>query len=464
MNWDVSPYRGTSQPPTQLEVNSKVECDDGRKHRIAYSITPLLPWETSLKDFYPDSPISDEPPLKVELAWGRAKFRRAVFTAKFESWRQRMERGDVQYNGRLIPRPTLSAHKSSPVASPSRAPPNTHQVVQDELSPLQKESRPEARPALSSLPLSMMLTPSSGIKPYIFSEPQVAGSLGKYTSSRIEPKDEQDHTSTIDVSIDPEKETHRRVIFPMLQDFDSTLSDSSLSSPPYPAPPAISPAPVRRRRPRKEPPSTQSAHRGRTLLPPVVRRRRAGLAAKATPDTNISTSIATTSPPVNASQQAKREANRGRINHGQALRGSEPLAGIFDGDLSDIEEDRAPLPGAVPDSACSRLPEVVSSIRLNMMWRTVAPLRVPQRHQERLSVALKGLKRRACETTHTTNSNTARNAVLARAKKVEQGGISGVMSNSNESVRSHEGTELNRMLELLIHIHSLPEKGAQAKP
>ena len=464
INWNISPCRGTSQPPTQLEVNSKVECDDGRKHRIAYSITPLPPWEASLKDFHPDFPISDEPPLKVELAWGRAKFRRAVFTATFESWRQRMERGDIQYSDRLIPRPTMSAHKSSPVSSPSRAPPNTRQVVQEELSPLQKESRPEARPALSSLPLEMMSTPSSGIKPYTFSESQVAGSLGKYTSSWIEPKDDQDHTSTIDVSIESEKESHRRVIFKILQNFDSTLSDSSSSSPPYPAPPAISPAPVRRRRPRKEPPSTQSAHRGRTLLPPVVRRRRAGVAAKATPDTSISTSIAKTSPPVNASQQAKREANCGRINHGQTLRGSESLASIFDGDLSDLEEDQAPLSGAVPDSACSRLPEVVSNIRLNTMWRTVAPLRVPRRHQERLAVALNGLKRRACETIHTTNSNTARNAVLARAKKVEQGGISGVMSNSNESVRSHEGTGLNRMLELLIRIRSLPEKGTQAKP
>ena len=81
-------------------------------------------------------------------------------------------------------------------------------------------------------------------------------------------------------------------------------------------------------------------------------------------------------------------------------------------------------------------------------------------------MALKGLKRRACGT---SNSNTARNAVLARAKKVEQGGISGVVSNSNRNTRSHEDqniadAELSRVLELLTVIRSLPEKGANVKP
>ena len=470
MNWDAPSYKGNSQPPSKLEVNSKVESDDARKHQVAHSITPLLPRQTSLLDFYPDLPISNEPPLKVEPAWGPAMFRRAIFAAAFESWRCRMERGDVQEIDRLFPRPTVAAHKSPPVSrsSESRAPPSTQQDLQEDPSPLHEGSWPEARPPLSSLPLSTMSTLSSGIKPYISSESQVAGSLGNHaiSPSRIELKNNQDHKATIDVPIEPENLSHKRVIFQILQNSDSTPSDSSSSSSPYPASLATSPAPARRRRPRKKPLSIQSAHRRRTLLPPVVRRRPAGVAAKPTPDTSISTSTAKTSPLVDASQQAKREVNRGYFNHRQTPHGSESLASVFDGDLSDLEEDRAPLSGAIPDTACNRLPEAVSSIRLNMMWRTVAPLKVPQRHQERLAMALKGLKRRACGT---SNSNTARNAVLARAKKVEQGGISGVVSNSNRNARSHEDqniadAELSRVLELLTVIRSLPEKGANVKP
>jgi hypothetical protein len=465
MNWDVSLYRGTSQPPPKLEVNGKVECDDARKHRIAPSITPPLPWQTLLMDFYPDLPMSNEPPLEVELAWGRAMLRQAAFTAVFESWRCGTERGDVQHSGRLIPCPIMSAHKPLLVSSESRAPLSTHQDLQESPSPLNQESWPEARPPLSTLPLSTMSTLCSGFKPYISSESQATGSLGKQTSSpsRIELEDNQDHKFTIDVPIELGEQSHQKVIFQILQNSDSTPSDTSSSSSPYPASPVTSPAPARRRRPRKKPLSIQSAHRGRTLLSPVGRRRRAGVAAKATPDTSISTSTDKAPPPVNASQQAKCEVNRRHVNHSQTLRGSESLAGIFDGDLSDLEEDRVLLSGGVSASTCSGLPEAVSSIRLNMMWRTVAPVKVPQRHQERLTLALKELKRRACGAIHTTNSNTARNAVLARAKKVEEGGISGVVSNSNGNVSSHEDqnmadAELRRMLELLTLIRSLPER------
>ncbi len=365
-----------------------------------------------------------------------------MFAAAFESW-----------------------HKSLPVPSLSREPPDTHQVLRENPSLLHNESRTEARLARSSLPLSMVSSLGSGSKPYISSESQVAGSLGKCTSSpsRIELKDKQEHRSTIDVPIEPEKHSCRRAIFQVLQNSNSTLPDSSLSSPPFPAPPATSPPPTRRRRPRKKPLSTQLAHGGRSLLSPVVRRRREGVATKATLDTSKSTSTAQTPPLVGASKQAKSDVSRAYFNHSQTPRGSESLASIFDGDLSDLEEDQVPLSGAVPNNACSRLPEAVSSIRLNMMWRTVAPVKVPQRHRERLTVTLKGIKSGGYGTFRTTNNNTARNAVLARAKKVEQGGISGVVSDPNVNARSHEGqniadAEIRRMLALLTHIRSLPEK------
>jgi hypothetical protein len=469
---DVSSYRRTPQPPSQLEVNHKIECDDARKQRVAYSMTP---WQTLLMDFYPALPTSNAQPLKVEPAWGRAMFRRAIFAAVFESRRRRMERGDVQYSGGLIPHPTVAAPKPPPVSSSSRAPPDTHQVLQENPSPLHEESRTAARPAPSSLSLPTISTPSLGVKPFVSSESQVAGSLGWCTScsSQIEFEDNQDNRPTTDVPIEPGKHTCKRAVCQVLQNSDSTLSgcflSSPMSKPSCPASPATPPTPRRRRRPRKKPLPTQSAYGERILLSSVVRRRRAGVPAKASSDTSISTSTAETLPLVYPSQQPKHEVNCGHVNYSQTRRGSDTLASIFDGDLSDLEEDRAPLSGSVPDSACSRLPEAVSSIRLNTMWRTVAPVKVPQRHRERLVVALKGLKKGACGTVNTMNSNAARNAVLARAKKVEQGGISGVMSNSNGKVRSHEGqkiadAEIRRMVELLTFIRSPPEKGAKVKP
>ena len=412
--WDVSSYR-TPLPPSQLEVNNETDYDNGRKYRAAHTITPHLPWQA----FY-------------------------MLAAAFESW-----------------------DTSAPVPSLSREPPDTRQVLQENLSLLHKESQTEARLARSSLPLSMVSSLSSGSKPYISSELQVAGSLGKCTSSpsTIELNDKQNHRSTIDVPIpmEPEKYSCRRAISHILQNSNSTLSDSSLLSPPFPAPPANSPPPTHRRRPRKEPLSTQSAHGGRSSLSPVVRPRRESVAAKATLDTGKSTITAPTPPLVGASQQAKREVSRASFNYSQTPRGSESLASIFDGDLSDLEEDRVPLSGAVPNNACSTLPETISGIRLNMMWRTVAPVKVPQRYRERLAVTPKGIKNGGYGTFRTTNDNTARNAVLARAKKVEQGGISGIVSDPNVDVRSHEGqniadAELRRMLALLTLIRSPPEK------
>ena len=473
VKWDISPYRRTPQTPSRLEVNNEMECDDARKHQITHSVTPLLPWQTLSVDFYPDSPTGNELPLNVEVAWGPAMFRRAIFAAAFESWRRGMERGDAQYSGRLLPRPTVAALKSSLVPSQIRAPLDTHHILQENPSPLQEESRTKTRPAPSSLSLSTMSTLSSGTKPYISSESQVAGSPGRCTSSpsRIGLEDIQDHRPTTDVPIEPGKQTHKRAVFQTLQNSDSTLSDSSLSSPapspPYLASPAASPPPRRRGRPRKKPLSTRSAHEGRILISPVIRRRRTGVAAKTTSSTNIATSTAKTLPLVNPSQQVERGIGSGHVNY--TPRGSDILASIFDGDLSDLEEDRVPLSGAAPDSTCSRLPEAVGSIRLNTMWRTVAPIKVPQRHRERLAVALKGLKRGACGTVNATNSNAARNAVLARARKVEQGGISGLLGNSTGNVRSHEGqniadAEIRRILQLLTLIRSPPEKGTIVKP
>ena len=166
---------------------------------------------------------------------------------------------------------------------------------------------------------------------------------------------------------------------------------------------------------------------------------------------------------VRPSEQETRETNRGDLDYRPTPRGSDALASIFDGDLSDLEEEQNLPSGSVPDSTRDRLPEAFSSIRLNMIWRTVAPVKVPQRYRERLAVALKGLKRDACRAANTTSSNTARNAVLARAKKVEQGGISGHVSNSNRKVRTHAGQniadgEIRRILELLTLIRSPPEK------
>ena len=461
-NWDVSSYRKNPQPPSQLEVKNEMDCDDARKHRIAHSITRLQPWQALLTDSYPDLPISNEPPQKVELGWGRAMCRRSVFATTFESWRGRMELRDVQYSGELIPRPTVAAPKSPPVPSPSREPPDTYQVLQDNPSPLHKKSRAEARLAQSSLPLSTVSSLSSGIKPYISSGSQVAGSLGTCTR-QVELKDKQDHRSTLDVPIEPENQPRKGAIFQILQNSDSTHSDSPLSSPPYPASPATPLAPTRRRRPRKEPLPTQSAHGGRSLLSQVARRRRAGVATKVTLDTSKSTNTAQTPPLVGASQQANHEVNHAYFNHSQTPLGPESLASVFDGDLSDLEEDQVPLSGAIPDNASSRPPEAARSVRLNMMWRTVAPVKVPQQHQERLSVALRGLKRGGRGTFRTTNNDTARNAVLARAKKVEHGGISGVVSNPNVNARPHEGqniadAEIRRTLELLTLIRSLPEK------
>ena len=451
---DVPSYRRAPQPPAQLGGNS----DSTHKHRLARLPGPVLPPQTLL----PDLPTSNDVSQRVEPARGHPIVRQAVFAAAFESGRQKIRRRDVQHSDEIIPRLPVPAPMSPPpFSSPLRALPDTHQVLQENLATLDRESRTSARPSPSSPSLSTTSTYGSGILGFISSESQLSGSVGRFTSppSQIDLEDNREQGLTTDSHVGSAKQAHKNAIFRTPQNSDSALSDSlsSASEPAFLTSRSADLRPRRRGRPRKP---RRSAHEGRHLLSPVVRRRRRDLAAKTISNTNITTTPADASSLVNPSQQARREVNRGYVNYSQTPRGSETLASIFDGDLSDLEEDQAPLSKAVPDSTLKIPPEPITGIRLNTMWRTVAPLKVPQQHRERLAAALKGPKSGACGA---ANTITARNAVLARAKKAEQGGISGHVGNSDGNIRPYESqsiadTEITRVLELLTLIRSPPER------
>jgi hypothetical protein len=447
VTWEVSLYRSALQP------SNGMKCDDVREHQTVQSTTPLLPLQTLLWAVYLDRRASCELPLKFGLAWDRPMVRRTVFAEVFESRRRRMGRRDARYNGGFIPHLTGAAvGPPPPVSGPLLAP------LPENPSPRHEVSRISA---LFSVALSRMSKVDSGIKPHISSEPKIPASLERCTSSpsQIELEVDRDHMPT-NVSLDPEKQTPKEAALQIRQSFDSTLSRSSSSSRPKAAPPPTEPHPKRRGRPRKKPLSNQPVPRGPSA---VGRRLGPDTAAKAITDNRISMTRPGTSSLVGLSQQARGEISRDHVHYIQTPPGSETLASMFDGDLSELEEDRPPLLGDVPDSALGGLPETLGNIQLNTKWRTLAPVKVSQRHRKRLAAALQGHRKGTREAVNNMHITTARNAVLARRKKGEQGGISGYVSSPNGNARPHEdqnivNAEIRRVVESLALIRSPPEK------